>query len=369
MPGRVRYGLRVRSGAAPLLLAGVVTGTLACDGGGQGAERAERDVVLDTASGAVAISLRGEPLVPTPLDSAARAHYEARLDSARAAYRADPAGADALIWVGRHLGYLGRYREAIVAFTEGIERHPGDARFYRHRGHRYITVRELDRARADLAHAARLTSGQADEVEPDGQPNEAGIPRSTLQTNIWYHLGLARYLLHDMEGAAHAFRRGLEISGNDDMRVAMADWLWLSLMRLGRETEAASVLAGIGPDMEILENEAYHRRLLLYKGEIPPDSLIPRPDAEPSDSLIPRPDAELSDSLVPRPEAEPPDSLAIATHGYGLGAWYLVNGDTVRARAEFERVLGTGIWPAFGYLAAEAELAALDAARTPAGAR
>ena len=49
-----------------------------------------------------------------------------------------------------------RYREAIEIYTKGIALHPTNALFYRHRGHRYITVRELDRAVADLARAAEL---------------------------------------------------------------------------------------------------------------------------------------------------------------------------------------------------------------------
>ena len=278
-----------------------------------------------------AISLLGEELHSLSLDSAEAAPLEARLDSAEAAYEAEPDSAEALVWLGRRLAYTGRYRDAIDAFTEGIGRFPDDARFYRHRGHRYITVRELDRAIEDLEHAARLTGGQDDEVEPDGMPNEAGIPRSTLQTNIWYHLGLARYLKGDFEGAIHAFRLGLDASPNDDMRVAMADWLWMALMRLDRTREAEELLTFVRPEMDILENDAYHRRLLLYKGLLPADSLMP----DPSDA----------------------DDLQLATYGYGLGNWYLVNGDREKARRTFEAVVDTGYWPAFGHIAAEAELA------------
>jgi tetratricopeptide (TPR) repeat protein len=253
-----------------------------------------------------------------------------------AAYEADPADADAVIWLGRRLAYLGRYRGAIRAFGEGIRRHPGDARLYRHRGHRYITVRELNRAIEDLEHAARLIGGQDDVVEPDGQPNAAGVPRSTLHTNIRYHLGLARYVAGDFRGAAHAFRQGFGISPNDGIRVAMADWLWLSLTRLGRTERATDLLDEVlSGDLEIIENEAYRRRLGLYRGDLPPDSLLP-PGA---------------------------DALAVATYGYGLGTWHLIRGDTVAARAIYDDLMTTGYWPAFGYLAAEAELARLGEAR------
>jgi tetratricopeptide (TPR) repeat protein len=282
-----------------------------------------------------ATSLLGQPLFRIVPDEATEARLNARLDSAEAAVQAAPDQADALIWLGRHLAYAGRYRDAVHAFSEGIEKHPDDPRLYRHRGHRYITLRELDLATRDLEHAAKLVSGLEDEIEPDGQPNPAGIPVSTLHTNIWYHLGLARYLQDNMEGAIHAFRTGLAISPNDDMRVAMADWLWHAYSRAGQHTRADDLLATISPAMDLIENDAYHRRLLLYKGALDPGQLIP-------------PDQEAG-----------PSALSMATYGYGLGAWHLARGDTARARRAFHDVLESGLWPAFGFIAAEADLARL----------
>src|SRR4029079_14854032 len=124
----------------------------------------------------------------------------------RADLARDPSSADAAIWLGRRLAYLGRFPEAIEAFTQGIAIHPADARLYRHRGHRYITTRRFDREVADLTKASQLVAGKQDEVEPDGAPNKAGIPRSTLQSNIWYHLGLAQYLSGDFDAALASYR-------------------------------------------------------------------------------------------------------------------------------------------------------------------
>jgi tetratricopeptide (TPR) repeat protein len=274
-------------------------------------------------------SLLGEPLRRPVLAPETRARLERDLAEARAAYERDPDDADAIIWLGRRLAYPGRYRDAIEVFSEGVRKHPDDARMYRHRGHRWITVRELDRAVADLAHAAGLIRGTADEVEPDGAPNRYGIPTSTLHTNIWYHLGLAYYLQGRFEEALEAYRRCMEAATNDDMRVATADWLYMTLRRLGRDAEAAAVLGPIRRDMRILENHAYHRRLLMYRGELPADSLL---------------------------DASGADALQMATQGYGVGNWYLYNGEPERAHEVFRRVLGYGNWPAFGHIAAEAEL-------------
>ena len=108
-------------------------------------------------------SLSGQDLVP-PVPIPNQAKLEADLAAAEAALAAQPDSAEALIWVGRRQGYLWRYRAAIDTFTRGIERFPADARFYRHRGHRYLTVREFAKAEADFTKAAALVAG----VRPAG---------------------------------------------------------------------------------------------------------------------------------------------------------------------------------------------------------
>ena len=109
---------------------------------------------------------------------------------------------EALIWFGRRVAYLGYFKEAIKIFTLGIEKYPSDARFYRHRGHRYISTRQYDKAINDFEKAVILIDQKDDQIEPDGLPNSRNIPLSTLHGNIWYHLGLAYYLKNEI-GRAH----------------------------------------------------------------------------------------------------------------------------------------------------------------------
>ena len=276
-----------------------------------------------------ATSLLGRPLSRPVLPEDTRRRYEEALAEARQRSYADPGDADALIWLGRRTAYLGRYREAIEIYTRGIQRHSRDARFYRHRGHRYITVRDFDRAIADLEHAASLVAGDDDEIEPDGLPNARNTPTSTLQSNIWYHLGLAHYLKGDFEPALRAYRSCLEVSKNPDMLVATSHWLYMTLRRLGRDAEAARVLDPIRADLDVIENGAYHRLLLMYKGELPVDSLLSSSSGAALDDV---------------------------TTAYGVGNWYLYNGDTARAAAIFRRIVEAGNWAAFGAIAAEAEV-------------
>lgn len=305
---------------------------LAACGGNEPAAPAEpaagRAPAPEAAREPEATSLLGTPLVPVDLPN--RAELEANLAEAQAEVAANPGSPDALIWVGRRQGYLWQYRDAIETFSQGIERFPDDPRFYRHRGHRYISVRQFDAAIADFEKAVGLIAGQPDEIEPDGQPNALNQPRSTLHFNIWYHLGLAHYLKADYASARRAYDECMKVSANDDSIVATADWMWMTLKRLGDDEAAAKVLELITPEMDIIENDSYHKRLLMYKGLATPESLLDTTSA---------------------------DDLTIATQGYGVGNYYYVNGEEAKAVEVFRRVVDGAYWSAFGYIAAEADLA------------
>jgi dipeptidyl-peptidase-4 len=270
-----------------------------------------------------ATSFLGEPLFAPAPSKDALAKYE----EARKSWEASPTSVDAIIWYGRRTAYLGRYRDAIRVYSDGIELHPEDARLYRHRGHRFISTRQLEKAIADLDYAATLIEDAVDEVEPDGLPNALGIPVSTLHSNIWYHLGLAYYLAGDYERAEQAYAQRAASAANNDMLVSTAHWHYMTLRRLGREEEAIAVLAPITADMEIIENRAYHRLCLFYKGEL-----------------------EEADLLT---DGSSPSDAAIA---YGVANWHLANGDTERGTELLEEIVARGGWAAFGFIAAEADL-------------
>jgi tetratricopeptide (TPR) repeat protein len=279
--------------------------------------------------------------VPEP-SPAARREMEAKLAEARARYVRQPADADAVIWLGRRTAYLGRFDEAIGIYTKGIASHPRDARLYRHRGHRYLTVRCFDRAVKDLERAARLIKGKPDEVEPDGQPNAQNVPTSTTNSNIYYHLGLAHYLRGDFKRALAAYRKCMEFSKNPDMLTATAHWLYMTLRRLDRRAEAEHILALIRADMAVIENRDYHRLLLMYKGELTPEKLY----------------AEATKAG---------GSLGFASTAYGVGNWHLYNGQPDKALKVFLKILDGPQTTSFGYIAAEAELARLGIKGYPRG--
>lgn len=292
-----------------------------------GCDREKKDVQPE------AISLFGKPLYPPTLSPERRNEFEDNLRQAKAEYDRNPTDPDLIIWLGRRTAYLGKYQEAIQIYSKGIEHHPNYAKLYRHRGHRYITIREFDKAIADLEKAASLIRNVPDEIEPDGMPNKYNIPTSTSHTNIWYHLGLAYYLKGNFQNALRCYQECLKFSTNDDMVCATSDWLYMTYRRLDKVEDANRILERIQEDMTILEDTAYHNRLLMYKGLMVPGSLLTTENAT---------------------------DLTVATQGYGVGNWYYYNGEKEKAIKIFNNVVAGTNWGAFGYIAAEVDLKRLE---------
>ena len=225
---------------------------------------------------------------------------------AQSAFAADPRNVERIIELGIAQSGARQYREAIQTFTRGLEIVPNDPMLYRWRGHRYLSVREFDRAMNDLTRGSRLDS---------------------TNYGILYHLGIVRYARGDFVGAAGAFARAQPRAPDAGELAGATDWLWMSLSRAGRKAEAQAMLDR-RPD-SLATAVAYAQRLRLYRGEIGPDEVI-----TPSDTT----------------------DIAVATLSYGVGNWYLVRGDSTRARSWFERSIKSDGWPAFGFIMSEVEL-------------
>ena len=259
----------------------------------------------------------------------ARTLYEDKLKQSISDYKKDPS-VDNLIWLGRRQAYLGSYETAVALYSDGIKKYPKDARFYRHRGHRYISMRCFDLAIKDLKKAAGLTRYQDNQVEPDGLPNALGIPTSTLQGNIFYHLGLTYYLQKKYHKARYAYEKCLKLAENSDSYVAAANWLYVIYRHLGQDKKAVKLLKTIKDDMDLIENHSYHTILKLYQGSI--------------------------DSILLEKEINDGESLNNTTLAFGLGNYYSINGNEAKAQILFEMITKGNQWSAFGYIAAESRL-------------
>jgi tetratricopeptide (TPR) repeat protein/RimJ/RimL family protein N-acetyltransferase len=232
---------------------------------------------------------------------------------AAAALAADPRSVDKAIALGVAQSGRTQMREAIETFTNALYLSPNNALLYRWRGHRHLSVREFDLAERDFAN---------------------GLAIDSTVYGIWYHLGIIRFARGDFNGAADAFKRALPRAPDPGELAGSTDWLWMSLSRAGRGAEAKAMLARRPDSLRTAPDYAYTKRLRLYRGEITPEQLF-----TPSDTA----------------------GVQVATLSYGLGNWYMVQGDTAKAKAQFERAIrGTG-WAGFGFIVSEAELRRLRA--------
>jgi len=233
------------------------------------------------------------------------------------------------IWLGRFTAYTGNYRGAIQIFTEGLEKFPNESRLLRHRGHRYITVREFDKAIEDLEKAAKGIQGKENKVEEDGMPNAQNIPVSTMHGNIYYHLGLAHYLKNNDQQAIDAFKQCLRTSPNPDNIVSVSHWIYTINCQMGRKSTGFNYVKDISSDLNVIENEAYLKACLLYKGDI-----------QPTEIQVPANNTATNSALL-----------------YGLGNYLLCEGNSMAAKQVFEDIVEGSDWASFGYLAAEVDLA------------
>jgi len=156
----------------------------------------------------------------------------------------------------------------------------------------------------------------------------AGAP---LETSTRYHLGLAHYLKGDFKAALKAYREAEKVSTNPDMLVATTHWLYMTLRRLGREKEAAGVVAAIKPDLDVIENADYYKLIRLYQEKTTAAELLKEINGE-------------------------ANALSKASIGYGLGNWYLYNGQRDGAEKIFRQIILGNQWSSFGHIAAEVEL-------------
>src|SRR5437879_12599349 len=128
--------------------------------------------------------------------SASGVEYRAQRDTgliarAESALAADPRSVERIIQLGIAQSGARQFREAIQTFTRGLTIAPTDAMLYRWRGHRYLSVREFDRALAALTRGSGLDS---------------------TNYGISHQLGLVRYARGRFDDERDAFARAHSLS-------------------------------------------------------------------------------------------------------------------------------------------------------------
>ena len=245
--------------------------------------------------------------------SAAGVEYKSQKDTgtvarAEKALAADPKNVDLIIKLGTAQAGIRDMKGAVQTFTKGIAANPNSALLYRWRGHRHLSLREFDAALDDFSKGLKIDS---------------------TVYGIWYHLGIVRFAKGDFNGAADAFKRAQPRAPDAGELAGSTDWLWMSLSRAGKSAEAKAMLAKRPDSLTTDPEYGYTKRLRMYRGEVTPENLITKTDTA---------------------------DVQAATLNFGLGNYYLVKGDTAKARAAFEKSIKSGGWPGFGFIISEIEL-------------
>ena len=244
---------------------------------------------------------------PPVQDAATRARLEADLAAARARHDSAPADADRIIW-------LGRAQATWAATAKRSTSSPAASPCTRTTPACSATAATAaspsatSRAPRPTWSAPRSWCAAArTRRSSTAPPTASASPPAPLQSNVWYHLGLARYLRADFAGALDAYREAMRVAANPDMLVATSDCLYMTLRRLGRDAEAARVLGADLPRHAHPGERGLPPAAADVPGRLPPDSLL----------------------------AGGADPLTVATQGYGVGNWYLYNGYWARAMQVF----------------------------------
>jgi tetratricopeptide (TPR) repeat protein len=265
----------VRAGVRMVLLVSVFL--FACR------EQGETDPasVLPTSGPEVLTTLIGTPLRVPDWPPETNASLEKDLEIAQAVMAVAPEREDSYIWLGRRLGYLTRWTEAIEVFSQGLERFPYSYKLLRFRGRHLARTRQFEKAIEDYRMAAELVEEVQDSYEPDGIVNARHQYLGSYRSSIHYYLGQTSWAVGDYESTVAGMERAAQepLVQHDDRRVATSYWRYLALRRLGRDEEARAVVLQIPEGLTLLENSTYFESVLLFKGVRTEAEILPEADA------------------------------------------------------------------------------------------
>jgi tetratricopeptide (TPR) repeat protein len=235
---------------------------------------------------------------------------------ARKRLAADPNNVDRVLQLSKAEAARRQYREAVATSTQGLAFAPKSADLYLERGHRELGLRDFKLALKDLEQATRLAPENLD---------------------AHYHLGLAHYFLGEFDEAAASFDKARTLAKTNDSLIDCSNWLYVSLQRVGRQEQAAQVLAHITPDVKNTEPHLYFylRLLHFYQGQLTAEAVLPSPPAGPEDI-----------------EGE----LAFNTVSYGVGNWRVYHHNSSDAIGLFRNVVKGEAWNSWGFIGSELEL-------------
>lgn len=214
------------------------------------------------------------------------------------------------------------YRQAVMDFSLLLNKEPFNGRIYRHRGHRHLSLSNVEQAIGDLSLSTR--------IEPE-------------YWKSWDLLGMAFYYLGDFEKALSNYRQGLRVTGLQSRFTApLLYWSYISLCQLGRrDTEEARSLLQMVDAADPATESLYLWLIRLFRNECTPQDVY---------------DYEKEYEDKQRAAGGSIDYLT-GTFGYGIAAKYYFDGHKDKAKEVMEDVVKSGQdWNAWGYIACQKDL-------------
>ena len=249
---------------------------------------------------------------------------------AEKAFNENPDNEVNIINYGIKLADLGRFQEAISIYEEGLVKFPESHKIRRYIGQQYLTTRQFDKAILSLSEAINYANGTPviESEHKNLKYNKKTI--YNVKFNIWYYLGLSYYMKGNYDKAISSFRKCEKYTNNNDLKVVITNWLYTAFAKIGNLDLAEAEIMSIPTNMRLVEikSRKYHDLIMLYRGLVTPSILTKRNGID-------------------------------ADVGYGIGNYYLVNGQVENAISAFNRVISTEQQAFVGYIAIESELEVL----------
>ncbi len=269
----------------------------------------------------------GTPLPPKTQTGRDANLREKQLKNAEERYKIAPQNINNAINYGRKLSNVGLYYESIRVFSEGLDQNPSSFRLLRHRGHRYITIRQFDLAIEDLQRAAFYSRPAKNEVEQDDLGKTSENALSNDKFNIYYYLGIAHYLKGNYDKSISSFKKCATYVDNNDLLVAVTHWFYLTYKKIGNEKAAADLLLPITRKTKVIQNSEYLNLIMVFKGIYEAETVLSY--------------------------AENDDKSLNPTLAYGVANWYLFRGDIDKSTRIFDLILQNDSWELLEYISTE----------------
>ncbi|MGD1889952.1 MAG: tetratricopeptide repeat protein [Cyclobacteriaceae bacterium] len=276
-----------------------------------------------------AVSFMGEPLYRKTVDGAIATKSDSIIQAVRAKAELTE---DDYHKIG--LAYIMTYqfRDAIDVYTEGLEQYPESFQLLRHRGHRYLNVREREKAIIDLMKADELIGDQHLDVM---EYNSDGSEKGTFKFWVWYHVALYRIFNQQWEEAAEAYQVCLNNAALPNNVSGASAWLYTVYQKMGESEKAEALIAPLDENFGGDQDYIYFKRIMLYQGKITPEDLMDMD--KPIDQWTGR-------------------DMTIA---YGIADWYEQQGNTEKAQEIYHNILATPHWNPWAYVVTESIIADL----------